>query len=108
MYNGYTFESPRPHCKYVKALEYVNAHPGCSRDEICHNALGRMPWESTRGWCSTMFAAMLHEALLTIKSRGKYYVEWRGRAVLQKVNRMLADRKRCSPKKTDLWHEDAV
>lgn len=108
MYNGYTFENPKPHCRYVKVLEYVKAHPGCSRDEICHNALGRMPWESTRGWCSTMFAAMLHEALLTVKGRGKYYVEWRGRAVLQKANRMIADRKRCSPRKTDLWHGDTV
>lgn len=95
MYNEYTFENPKPHYKYVKVLEYVNAHPGCSRDEICHNALGRMLWESTRGWCSTMFAAMLREALLTIKGRGKYYVEWRGCTVLSKVAKLSMNRKCC-------------
>ena len=98
MYNGYTFENPKPHYKYVKVLDYVNAHPGCSRDEICHNVLGRMPWESSRGYFSDMFAAMLRNALLTIKGRGKYYVDWRRRAVRNKVAKLSMNRKRCCMK----------
>jgi len=87
-YNGYTFTHPKPDSQYVKVLKYVFHHSPCSRDEISRNALGLPLWRSSRGWCSSMYAAMVKKGLIIPIYAGRrctYEISQAGCRLLEEV-----------------------
>lgn len=87
----YKYTHPTDKCWYVKILQYVYDHPGCSRNEILCGIFPR--WFKTpadakkwgRGYASNTFANMLFDDLIDYDKTYHYTIQKKGLEVLKRA-----------------------